>query len=66
MTLSSLRDRRQSVKRTVDATITRDNDGAADDGTIANNPVDANDGVAVDVGTATSVSVTVYDTVNAE
>ena len=55
---------------TVDATITCDNDGAADDGTFTNPSIDANDWVALDggavTGTVSVVGVTVYYTVDSE
>ncbi len=55
---------------TVDATITCDNDGAADDGTFTNGAIDANDWLLLDIGTVTGtvtqVSVTIYYTVDAE
>jgi hypothetical protein len=55
---------------TVDATITCDNDGAADDGTLTNGPIAANNWVGVDIGavtgTVTQLVVTVYYTVDSE
>ncbi|MCA9408903.1 MAG: hypothetical protein KC733_09445, partial [Candidatus Omnitrophica bacterium] len=55
---------------TVDATITCDNDGAADDGTLTNGAIDANDWISLDIGavtgTVTQVSVTIYYTLDAE
>jgi hypothetical protein len=48
---------------TVDATITCDNDGASDDGTLTNGAIDSGDWVSLDIGTVTGtvnqVSVTI-------
>lgn len=55
---------------TVDATITCDNDGAADDGSLTNGAIDANDWVGIDIGTVTGtvtqVSVTIIYTITTE
>lgn len=49
---------------TVDATITCDNDGAEDDGTLTNGAIDAGDWVSIDIGTVTGtvtqVAVSIY------
>jgi len=49
---------------TVDATITCDNDGAADDGSFSNGAIDAGDWLLFDIGTVTgtvsSLAVTIY------
>ena len=55
---------------TVDATITCDNDGAADDGAFTNGAIDAGDWVSLDIGTVTGtvtqVAVTVTYTITRE
>lgn len=55
---------------TVDATITCDNDGAEDDGTLSNGTIDAGDWVSLDIGTVTGtvtqVTVSIYYTLDAE
>lgn len=55
---------------TLDATITCDNDGAEDDGTLTNPTIDAGDWVLLDVGTVTGtvtqVDVTAYYTTDRE
>jgi hypothetical protein len=48
---------------TIDATITCDNDGAADDGSLSNATIDAGDWVAFDVGTVTGTVTAVSTTV---
>ncbi|KKT92251.1 MAG: hypothetical protein UW94_C0020G0001, partial [Parcubacteria group bacterium GW2011_GWA2_45_14] len=55
---------------TVDATITCDNDGAADDGALSNGPIDSGDWVSLDIGTVTGtvtqLTVTVTYTADAQ
>jgi len=55
---------------TVDATITCDNDGASDDGSLSNGSIDSGDWVSIDIGTVTGtvtqVTVTVTYTVDAQ
>ncbi len=55
---------------TVDATITCDNDGAEDDGALANGTIDAGDWWSIDIGavtgTVTQVAVSIYFTVDRE
>ena len=49
---------------TVDATITCDNDGAADDGSLTNGVIDANDWISLDIGTVTGTVTQVVVTIN--
>jgi hypothetical protein len=53
---------------TVDATITCDNDGAADDGSLSNGTIDSGDWISLDIGTVTGtvtqLTVTVTYTVD--
>jgi len=55
---------------TVDATITCDNDGAADDGSLTNGTIDSGDWVSLDIGTVTGtvtqVTVTISYTVDSD
>jgi len=55
---------------TIDATITADNDGAEDDGSLTNGTIDAGDWVLLDIGTVTGtvsqLTATVYYTKDAE
>jgi hypothetical protein len=64
------RDATADSPATVDATITCDNDGAEDDGTLTNGAMDKNDWWSIDIGTVTGtvtqLSVTVLYTITRE
>jgi hypothetical protein len=49
---------------TVDATITCDADGAADDGSLSNSSIDANDWIKLDIGTVTGTVLAVTVTIS--
>ena len=64
------RDANADNPASVDTTITCANTSTADDGSLSNAAIDANDWISLDIGTVTGtvtqVSVTVYYTVDAE